>query len=230
MIQECERQNQWNESYTRGGNICFYPHEEVVRFINRYIKKRVGIDEFEDLSEDLNTMGTNFRSLDLGCGIGRHIRLLDEFGLNPFGIDLSSKAIEKWFQSLGRGDLVDKIKAGSIVNIPYEDQSFDLCVACEVFDSMERGIAIQGLKELKRVLKSNGLVYMDLIMDDQLGNMDQIVDEGYEKDTIQSYFTKDSIKEFLGSEIQIVEFKIIMCADENGCVFDKRAHIIGCKN
>lgn len=95
---------------------------------------------------------------------------------------------------------------------------------------MERGSAIQGLKELKRVLKSNGLVYMDLIMDDQLGNMDQIVDEGYEKDTIQSYFTKDSIKEFLGSEIQIVEFKIIMCADENGCVFDKRAHIIGCKN
>ncbi|TLD97744.1 hypothetical protein LS71_003150 [Helicobacter jaachi] len=41
--------DQWNASYARGENVIFYPHEEVVRFLNRFIRKRLGEEEFCDV-------------------------------------------------------------------------------------------------------------------------------------------------------------------------------------
>ena len=36
-------QNVWNDAYENRGNILFYPHEEIVRFINKFIRKRTGV-------------------------------------------------------------------------------------------------------------------------------------------------------------------------------------------
>lgn len=55
---------------------------------------------------------------------------------------------------------------------------------------------------------------------------DEIVDFGYEKDTVQSYFTTDTIKKFLGETIEIIEFKAITYSDENGNKTNRRAHVI----
>ena len=46
---ETLRQDKWNEAYERRGNILFYPHEEIVRFINKYVRKRTGISDFSDV-------------------------------------------------------------------------------------------------------------------------------------------------------------------------------------
>lgn len=43
------RQQQWNESYARGENAIFYPHEEMVRFLNRFIRKRISQNHFSDV-------------------------------------------------------------------------------------------------------------------------------------------------------------------------------------
>lgn len=34
--------SQWNQSYENSENNIYYPKEESVKFINRYIRKRVG--------------------------------------------------------------------------------------------------------------------------------------------------------------------------------------------
>ena len=81
-----EGQDIWNKAYERRGNILFYPHEEIVRFVNKYVRKRVGITEFTNILPLTDCEWKNFRSVDIGCGIGRHIKFLDEFGLNPYGI------------------------------------------------------------------------------------------------------------------------------------------------
>lgn len=47
----------WDEAYERGGNILFYPHEEVIRFVNKYVRKRVGLSEFKDVAESLKFGG-----------------------------------------------------------------------------------------------------------------------------------------------------------------------------
>ena len=37
----------WDIRFENGENILFYPYEVFVRFLNRYIKKRIGFDKFE---------------------------------------------------------------------------------------------------------------------------------------------------------------------------------------
>ncbi len=227
-----ERKQQWNQSYCRGGNICFYPNEEIIRFVNKYVRKREADNTFHNVMNlGRGAIWGNFKSLDLGCGIGRHVKFLDEFKLNPYGVDLSDTAIsfgKKWFHELGRDDLAEKMIVGSVTDLPFENNSFEICVSHGVFDSMYRDIATKGIKEVLRVLKPNGLMYIDLIMDSQRGNCDEIVDSGYEKDTVQSYFTVDEIEKLLEEygNIKIIEFKIITWSDRDGHELNKRASII----
>ena len=219
---------QWNDSYL-GGNICFYPQEEIVRFINKYVRKRFGFNQFHNIMQRSEKEWKDFKSLDLGCGIGRHIRFLDEFGLNPFGIDLSDVAVsigKEWFIELGCRDLTERLKVGSVIALPYEDETFEICISAGTLDSMSREIAIKGIEEALRVLKKQGLMYLDLVMDTQKGDIDEIVQDDLEKDTIQSYFTVDTIKSFIGDMVKIIEFKMITWCDENDNEINRRAHII----
>lgn len=228
MLQE-EGQLTWDNSYRGGGNICFYPHEEIVRFVNRYVRKRNGIDAFHNIMDLTEDDWKHFKSLDLGCGIGRHVKFLDEFGLNPYGIDLSDTAItigKEWFRSLGRDDLAQKLTIGSVTELPYDDETFQICVSCGTLDSMQREIAQKGMEEAFRVIKRHGLMYLDLIMGLQDKDGDEIVLSGYEKDTIQSYFTCDSIREFLGERAGIIRFEIITHSDEQKNITGRRAHLI----
>lgn len=222
-------QTLWNDAYERGGNICFYPHEEIIRFINKYVRKRKGTNEFENLMAISSDDWESFASLDLGCGIGRHVKFLDEFGLNPYGIDLSDTAIsmgKHWLSSIGKSSLAEKLIVGSVTELPFEDNYFEICVSHGVLDSMPREVAIKGIEETHRVLKPDALMYVDLVMDTSRGNKDEIVDSGYEKDTVQSYFTVESIKHLLEDQFDILEFKIINWTDENGNEKNKRAHLI----
>lgn len=219
----------WNDSYNRGGNVLFYPHEEIIRFVNRYVRKRYSLESFEDISPLLAE--TSYNSLDLGCGVGRHIKFLDEFHLNPYGIDLSDTAIgmgKEWFSAIGRKDLADKMFVANILKLPFLDNFFSLCVSHGVLDSMPRNVAYEGMKEVKRVLKPGALMYLDLIMD---GNRegDEIVKDGIEAGTIQSYFTVATIKELLDG-FEIVSFEIITHSDEHDVVSNKRAHLVAANN
>ncbi len=40
----------WNSSYKNKDNYLFVPNEEVVRFISKYIKKRIGINKFKNIN------------------------------------------------------------------------------------------------------------------------------------------------------------------------------------
>ena len=222
-------QDSWNIAYERGGNICFYPHEEIIRFTNKYVRKRKSVNEFENIMPIKDDDWKSFASLDLGCGIGRHVKFLDEFGLNPYGIDLSDEAItmgKEWFSSIGKSKLAERLIVGSVMELPFENNFFEMCVSHGVLDSMPREVAIKGIEETHRVLKPSALMYVDMIMDTSRGDQDETVDSGYEKDTVQSYFTAESIKLLLEKYFEILEFKIIYWTDENGNEKNKRAHLI----
>lgn len=229
MNKKQEMQNEWNNSYNRGGNLCFYPQEEIVRFINKYVRKRMPINNFINVMDLSDDEWADFSSLDLGCGIGRHIIFLDEFGLNPYGIDLSDNAInigKSWVKAIGKDYLEDHFVVGSVTELPFKDDFFNICVSHGVLDSMSRNIAEKGLNEVYRVVKSGGLIYFNLIMDDKRGNVDEIVQDGYEEDTIQSYFSVDKIYEFVGDKAEILYFHITVDQDSSGEIYGKRAHIV----
>ncbi len=209
-------QNEWNDAYNRGGNIVFYPNEEVVRFLNRFVRKRRGISDFEAIYDMEDRAWEDFKSLDLGCGIGRHVRLLEEFGLNPYGIDLSDAAVtygKKWFGSMDMSDVSDRLQVASVDSIPFDDGFFDVCISESVLDSMPRQVARDGIIEIWRVLRRDGLFFLSLIMDSQRKDGDVIVDFGYEKGTIQSYFTMEGIESLLKDYFEIVDMNIVTTED-----------------
>ena len=222
-------QNVWNDAYENRGNILFYPHEEIVRFINKFIRKRTGVAEFKNMMQLSDFEWDNFRSLDLGCGIGRHIKFLDEFGLNPYGIDLSNEAIEEgklWMYSINKKYLADKMIIGSVTKLPYKDNYFNIVVSHSVLDCMPRNMAQEGVDEALRVLKKDGMMYLDFYMDFQKGDMDELVQIGFDKGTVKSYFTIESLKEFIGNKADIIEFKVIHWTDDENMEYWRRAHLV----
>lgn len=214
---------EWDEAYKNGGNICFWPHEEIVRFVSKYIRKRVSYDKFIEIRK-------YEKALDLGCGIGRHMKFLDEMSFQAAGIDLSETAVnmgKAWFKALGKENLMNHIQCGSITNMPYEDHAFDFVVSHGVLDSMEFSIAEAGIKEAARVLKKNGLMYFDVIMDENSNKAhEEIVKEPLEYGTVQLYYNENKINELLKDNYKILEYKIINFCSREEDIIHKRAHII----
>jgi ubiquinone/menaquinone biosynthesis C-methylase UbiE len=104
----------------------------------------------------------NSNILDIGCGGGKNIQYFAKLASNGkvYGIDYSevsvkiSKKVNKNNISSG---LVD-ISHGSVSNLPYEDNKFDIITGFECHFFWPN--IIEDLKEVKRVLKSGGILYL----------------------------------------------------------------------
>jgi len=223
------KKNEWNESYKNKDNYMFYPEENIIRFISKYIKKRVGLNEFISQNPSL----TNIKVLDFGCGIGRHIKTLNEFNIDGYGFDLSNEAIniaKENFMKLGLPKLIDKVIVADILDLPYGDNFFDFMLSHGVLDSMPYEIAKNGLVELSRCLKEDGRIYLDLISeaghscsDD---NFEKTIQTNHEKNTIQTYFNEDRINDLIENIFEIEEIILINNIDIINNTTFGRYHIV----
>ena len=114
--------------------------------------------------------------------------------------------------------------------MPYQDGFFDLGVSHGLLDVMSRSMAEKGLDEILRVLKKGGLMYLDFYMDCNKGDTVELVKTGFDEGTIKSYFTVESLREFIGVKAKIVDLKIIRWINESGIEYWRRAHLIIQKN
>lgn len=94
--------------------------------------------------------------LDVGCWSGQYARLAIKLAKKVCGIDPSHEAI-----GLGK-KLVPKVefKIGSVLNIPYPNNQFDVVVFSEVIEHIPKGTEKQSLNEIIRVLKPNGTLIL----------------------------------------------------------------------
>lgn len=85
--------------------------------------------------------------LDVGCGEGFTLQKLEErkVGKNNEGIDYSKDAIE-----IGR-KIYPKLtlKEGTVYNLPYKENSFDLVICTEVLEHLDD--PLKAVNEIKRV-------------------------------------------------------------------------------
>jgi len=88
------------------------------------------------------------RILDAGCGSGRNMVDLADYGALT-GIELSPTSV-----ALARERRVGEIVEGSITQMPFPDQSFDLAVCLDVIEHLEDDLA--ALAELRRVVAPGG--------------------------------------------------------------------------
>jgi ubiquinone/menaquinone biosynthesis C-methylase UbiE len=202
-----ERADQWNASYERRENFVFAPNEQVVRFISKYVRKRTGLHEFNDVLK----LGRPPKLLDLGCGIGRHLVFAAEMGLEPYGVDLSPVAVKtarEWTK------LGETIAVASVTDLPFDDNFFDVTVSHGVLDSMTFDIAQKAVAECSRVLHSAGLFYCDMISPDDSRHGrefagEEVVSTTHERDTIQSYFNFAKIQKLFEPRFEIIEATLV---------------------
>jgi SAM-dependent methyltransferase len=220
---------EWEDSYRERGNFVFYPHEEVIRFFSKYIRKRTGLDEFQDIE---NISGK--KALDLGCGIGRHVIYCYEMGLDAYGIDLSDSAIQvaiDWASRIGMNEARGKILQGDVRKLPWADGFFDYAVCHGVLDSMHFEIAGVACVELARTLKTGGLFYCDLISGDNSDHSrefdgEEVIEIQHEQGTIQSYFNLSKIQSMTDGLFEMIECFLIRKEEILRGGYTSRYHLI----
>jgi SAM-dependent methyltransferase len=203
------RTGPWEESYSRKENYLFYPREEVVKFLNRFVRKRIGVTEFHDLLDSSRPV----RALDYGCGIGRHTLLLREFGIEAYGVDVSRKALSMartLSEHSGFPELINRFVVVDGRELPFVKDFFDFTIADSVLDSMTFPLAKQSIREIDRVTQR--YAFISLIRgNDLLHGRDysgeEVVQQDHEKGTVQSYFNWHKINLLLES----TGFSILWC-------------------
>jgi len=90
--------------------------------------------------------------LDVGCGTGANLELLDQFGVAE-GVDVSADALEFCRQ---RG--LERVRQGAAEKLPYESGTFDLVTGLDVVEHLDDDLA--GLREMHRVLKPGGRILL----------------------------------------------------------------------
>ena len=226
-----DRKQEWDASYRSGDNFVFYPHEEVIRFVSRKIRKRSGLAEFRDVVPDASAV----RVLDLGCGVGRHVKYLHEMGLTAYGCDLSDAAIvmaKEWATEwMPDGDRDATFVQCDARELPWEDGFFTHAVSHGVLDSMPFEVARDACRDLARAMVPGGLFYCDLISGDDSEHAreyagEEVVSTEHEKDTIQSYFNMERINALIDGVFKIEESLLIRTEDVHRGRFHSRHHIV----
>src|SRR5580692_12131164 len=90
----------------------------------------------------------NARILDAGCGSGRFMVELAKLGAVT-GVELSQTSV-----ALARKRALGEVIAGSVLEMPFADDSFDLAVSLDVIEHLEDDLA--ALRELRRTIAPGG--------------------------------------------------------------------------
>lgn len=88
------------------------------------------------------------RILDAGCGSGRNMVELARLG-TVTGVELSETSV-----CLARARGVGEVIEGSVLEMPFEPDSFDLAVSLDVIEHLDQDL--DALRELRRVVAPGG--------------------------------------------------------------------------
>jgi SAM-dependent methyltransferase len=99
--------------------------------------------------------GAKLTVLDAGCGTGFNLLHFERAGHSAYGFDYAREAVSA-VQRRGFG----KVVRGSITDIPYPAETFDLAYSFEVIDEVSD--SDRAIRELYRVLKPGGYLLLRL--------------------------------------------------------------------
>ena len=198
---DTRRRERWEESYLRQENFIFEPKDEVIRFLSRYVKKRVGVTAYRKVLLPANCRD-RLRALDYGCGIGsQSLFMAHKLGIDAVGLDLSEAAIQVACELRDKLPKLEDyaslefktLKEGQC--IPFAASEFDVTICDAVLDSMPFELARESMVEMTRV--TSKYIFFSVISGHEMGDAtfdkEVTVDHRHEYGTIQSYFTPEKI-------------------------------------
>jgi SAM-dependent methyltransferase len=189
----------------------WYPDEGLVRFVARYLTRRIGVDSYEKKR-------STQRILDAGCGHGRHIIFLAEQHFNVYGVEQSTHALRIAHSWLAKRGLKASLNVGDVTQLPFRDGTFDVVISYGVMDHLRPCQASHAIEEIRRILADGGYLYVTLrsAEDCEYGRGERVarntfvLQKGYEKGLVQHFYSLAEVSGLLR------RFKLfdIECHDE----------------
>lgn len=106
-------------------------------------------------------VGSNANVLDLGCGDGYGSYKLWKEGYDVTGVDLSDEMVKLCQSRLTDAQERLSFKQADMMELPFEDQSFDALMAINALEWAE--VPIKAFNEISRVVKSGGHLCIGLL-------------------------------------------------------------------
>ncbi len=180
--------NAWDEVFKHRGRLFTEPHENM-----------------SDLVHTLKKSGGT-TVLDLGCGTGRHVVYLAKSGFWVTGLDSSPEGIKASLEWLVSENLeADLLLHDMTAPLPFEDGVFDAVISIQVIHHAVISTIHHIVREVSRVLKPNGFLFVTVPTTKNQGNAFERVEEntflpldGPEKGLPHHFFTPRELREVFG--------------------------------
>ena len=144
------------------GRRFFWNIEAIFKAKNAILSGCKNDEEFEnagrsdaDFLLNLDLINKNYRALDIGCGIGRIEQHLSDYVNEIHGVDISGIMIKKARKYAKKTNVFFHVNDGSDLKM-FPGDYFDIAFSFYVFQHFSRNIAVAYVKEIERVLKSEG--------------------------------------------------------------------------
>lgn len=111
----------------------------------------------------LQNLNNGARILDVGCGPGHYSHYFYENGYNAEGIDFCENMVKI---SQSRYKEIS-FSVQDMRRLSFDDHAFDALWVCASFPHIQKCEALKALLELKRVLKSDGVLFINAIIGEQ---------------------------------------------------------------
>lgn len=161
-----------------------------------------GLDDIKELAKSLKKSG-NRKVLDLGCGSGVHAKRFFDEGLEVYGLDLSPKMINEAKRRVPNGKFI----VGDMNSLPYKDEFFGGVYARASLLHIPKNKISKVLKEINRVLKSGGILYLAL-KEGEGEEEKEDMRHGKKVRRFFAYFKEDEIKKYLeDARFKVLKFK-----------------------
>ena len=171
--------------------------------IDEYIKKTTNLQDKDWLNKFTSYLPVNGSVLDIGCGFGRDTIFFASRNYISFGIDLSEKMILRAKKSV----LSAEFYVMDMLNLKFKNSFFDGIWCSATLLHLNKNDALKSLNEMKRVLKSEGIIYLTL----KEGNGEKVITDDRYKNAkkFYSYYTETEIKNILTIHgFEILDFKL----------------------
>jgi len=124
-----------------------YPNEELLRFL--------GVNFFDESVKDRS----DIKVLEVGCGSCANLWMIARENFDTYGLDLSEEALLLGKKMLDHWQVEANLKQGNFLELPYEDNSFDVVVDVFSMNCVNHDNFLKAIKEVFRVLKKGGVFF-----------------------------------------------------------------------